>query len=116
MAGILLQVICILDSETLALAIEGVNLLLIRVIERLVWKVFPSIFIHVDVINFRENLIFFDGVNEMVVGHLDIMEEIHEDLVIVVDEATRDERISKTCDRNCVAVEWFRAISYGIAE
>lgn len=110
-AGILLHIVSILDSETLALAIECVNLLLIRVVERLVWEVLPGS-IHIDVVHFREDGVLFNRVNEMIVGHSDIMEEIYEDLVVVVDKATRDERIGKTCDRNRMAVEWFVFLSF----
>jgi len=111
-----IHVICILDSDTLALAIEGVNLLLIGVIECLVWEVLSG-GIHENISNFRDNYLLFDGVYEMVVGHPDIVEQVYEDLVIVVDEATRDERISKTRDRNSVTVKYCFFLAYnGVAK
>ena len=65
-----------------------------------------------DIINLSKNSLLLDRIHKMVVGHSDVVEEVYEDFVIVVDKATRDERIGKTCDRNCVAVECFVFLSF----
>ena len=48
----------------------------------------------------------------MVVGHPHVVEQVHEDLVIVVDEATRDEGVCETSDGDSVAIERLVFLSF----
>ena len=89
-------------SERVTLSVEGVHLIVVRVVEALLREVF-AVAIHHNLC-VVQNLLFCDFIEEMVMSQCSIVEEVHVQQV-VLDEHTGDEWIWEVVDWHRVVVQ-----------
>jgi hypothetical protein len=89
-------------SQTLTLAIEGVNLIVVGIIETLLWEIL-LVAIH-DQGGVSKDLPGGPLVEEMMMGQGRIVEQVHVHQV-VIDEGASDEWIREVVDRHRVVVQ-----------